>query len=90
MLDLKKEFKINLNVPVPALNELPPLKLKKDLAYFLDDGRSDMSEPDFERAEEEEKEEIITEWLEDDGLIKVRRDPDDDVDYESDSDKEST
>ena len=47
-----------------------------------------MSEPDFERAEEEE--EIITEWLEDDGLIKVRRDPDDDVDYESDSDKEST
>jgi len=54
MLDLKKEFKINLNVPVPALNELPPLKLKKDLAYFLDDGRSDMSEPDFERAEEEE------------------------------------
>ena len=87
MLDLKKEFKINLNVPVPALNELPPQKLKKDLAYFLDDGRSDMSEPDFERAEEEE---IITEWLEDDGLIKVRRDPDDDVDYESDSDKEST
>ena len=87
MLDLKKEFKINLNVPVPALNELHPLKLKKDLAYFLDDGRSDMSEPDFERAEEEE---IITEWLEDDGLIKVRRDPDDDVDYESDSDKEST
>ena len=88
MLDLKKEFKINLNVPGPALNELPPLKLKKDCAYFLDDGRSDMSEPDFERAEEEE--EIITEWLEDDGLIKVRRDPDDDVDYESDSDKEST
>jgi hypothetical protein len=87
MLDLKKEFKINLNVPIPALNELTPLKLKKDLAYFLDDGRSDMSEPDFERAEEEE---IITEWLEDDGLIKVRRDPDDDVDYESDSDKEST
>lgn len=68
-VDLRKDFFKSPEVPAKKL--YPTIEPYKDLAAFMDELTDNCSEPDFERADEDPEQ--LTEWLEDDGLIKVTR-----------------